>query len=66
MFIAGGLIWLWGAAGRHGYIDSSWGMGLFLLIAVILIFCTAYVIPYFAFDRMYRPKLEDVPPNAFD
>lgn len=64
MFIAGGLIWLWGVVGR--YADSPWGKGLFLLSAMFLIFCTAYVIPYFAFDRVYRTELEGAPPNAFD
>lgn len=54
LFIGGGLIWLWVVAGRNGYLDSSWGMGLFMISAVALIFCTAYVIPYFAFDHAYR------------
>ena len=63
LFIGGGLIWLWGASGRSGYLDSSWAMGLFLLAAVIFIFCTAYVVPYFAFDRMYRTDAEGSPPN---
>ena len=58
LFFAVGLIWLYRTAGERGYLGSAWEMVLFLLLAVVLIFSTAYVIPYFAFDRVYRIEVE--------
>ena len=37
-----------------GIFDSPWGLTAYLVCAIALVFCTAYVVPWLAFKNLYR------------
>ena len=49
-----GLVWLYQRLDEAGLFASSWYFAGFLTGAAALLFCTAYVIPYLTFKRVYR------------
>jgi hypothetical protein len=49
-----GLVWLYIRLDHAGLFVSAWGRGGFYAGAAMVVFCTAYVIPYVAFSRVYR------------
>ena len=55
--IAAGLVWV---GTQAGLLTSSWRIVVFFVAAAAVLFCTAYVIPYFAFSRIYRIIRTDV------
>ena len=49
-----GLVWVGERFYQARLFSSSWGLVGFFVGAAAVLFCTAYVIPYFAFSRVLR------------
>lgn len=49
-----GVAWVGAAFDQARLFTSSWGLVGFVVGAAAVGFCTAYVIPYFAFSRVLR------------
>jgi len=52
--IGAGLFWIGGRFDQAGLFGSSLGYVGFVVGAAAVVFCTAYVIPYFLLSRCYR------------
>jgi hypothetical protein len=57
--IAASIWWVWRTLRDGGYLESGLGVGGFVLLTAAVIFATAFVIPYFAFNSVYRVEGAD-------
>ena len=49
-----GLIELDNVLERNGVLSSPLTQGTFVVAALVLVFCTSFVIPWYGFNRMYH------------